>query len=443
MQTAKQSDPHTPALYGLDPAQQGALVPARVSSMPVEPPHPREVEDKLEFKTAQQYKKAVHLADRYYWQAQLAVDRRMASVKKAERQAKVDHDETASNYQRQVVQAQARYRQYLEQCHAKHRQTLFAARQAANQAELNYKETLRAVPGYGELQLRVLALNDSRAVTLSLIAAYKGGLGPDGMGNITMFLNALDKTIDLARDRQAVVPMQFAEALLKAVVSRQVRALAADKTEVERLKQEAGSRLVAIKNFLVEAQTTGTVKGGDGTPAAIRSVYFAVHEWLSKAAGTPFELAMDRLKLDVEATVRREQRHLESQIQAAIATSKQMHLIHPVATAYQHAQRVLLSSEQAAKNVLHAELTRVEVQLEKEVQMADAMVVGMDHTAAKRLSEAKRSLNDARKMVRIWSRVLGEFEEITRWQRFVWRLVDRHDQDAYWEDLRARQMARA
>lgn len=434
MQTAKQTVANTPAVRAVAP-MTAAMVPARVASMPIEPPHPKECRDKLEFKSAGQYKKAVLLADRYYWQAQMAVERRMASVKKAERQALVDHEETASNYQRQVMLAQTRYRTLVEQCHAKHRQTLVAARTSAANSEGVYKEALRTIPAYGELQLQVLALNDARAVTLGLVAAYKGALGPDGLGRFMNYLNALDKTIDLARDRRCVVPMQFTEALVKALTARHVRHHAADKEEVARIRQEAGARLVAIKGLLSENHI-------DNTPPAIRTIYFAVHEWLSKAAGTPFELAMDRLKLDIEAAVRKDQRDLENRIHAAIQSSSQINLLQPVANAYQHAQRVLLSSEQAAKNVLYAELTRVEAQLEKEVQMADAMVVGMDHTAAKRLAEAKRSLGTARKLVRAWHRVLGELEVITRWQKLIWRLTDGHEHDSYWDDLRGKQVSR-
>jgi hypothetical protein len=446
MQTANLPDPAEPMNEGLAaprqrPALRGsALVPSRVSAMPIEPPHPREVEDKLEFRSAAQYKKAVSLAERYLWQAKLAVDRRKASVKKNERQAQVDHEETAGNYQRQVFAAQARYKQYLDQCHAKHRQAIFQARVAAAQAEEVYKRALDSVPGYGRLQLALMALNDSRAVTQSLVAAYKSSLGPDGMGHLGNFLTALDKVVDFARDRRAVTPMQFAESLLKAVVQRQVRHYAADKhadkAELEKVKQAAGARLLMIQGFLGEGHL-------DATPAPVRTAYFGVHEWLGKATGTPFELALDRLKRDIDGVSRREEQNLTKQIEIAVQQSNQLHLLRPVAEAYDRAQRVLLSSEQAAKNVLHQEVARIEQQLEKELQLADAMVVGMDHTAARRLAEAKRALVGARKMVGRWSRVLNELEEVGRWQKLVWRLTENFDHESFWLDLRAKQVNRA
>jgi hypothetical protein len=417
------------------PARGSALVPARVAAMPIEPPHPREVQDKLEFRTAASYKKAVMLAERYLWQAKLAVERRKASVTKNERQAQLDHEETANNYQRQVFAAQARYKQYSEQCHAKHRQAIYQARVAAAQAEEVYKRALESVPGYGRLQLALMALNDSRAVTQALVAAYKSSLGPDGMGNLMNFLTALDKVVDFARDRRAVTPMQFAESLLKAVVQRQVRHFAADKhtdkVELEKLKQAAGARLLMVQGFLAEGHA-------DNTPAPVRTAYFGVHEWLGKATGTPFELALDRLKRDVDGTARREELNLTKQIEIAVQQSNQLHLLRPVAEAYDRAQRVLISSEQAAKNVLHQEIARIEQQLEKELQMADAMVVGMDHTAARRLAEAKRAFSNARKMVGRWRRVLDELEEIGRWQKLVWRLTENFDHEGFWLDLRAK-----
>lgn len=419
-----------------------ALVPARVASMPIEPPHPKEVRDKLEFKSAASYKKALQLADRYYWQAQLAIDRRLASVKKAERQSQIDQTDTASSYERQVNAAHQRYRQLVEQSHAKHRQTLFISRQNARQAEDVYKEVLKGVAGYGELALHSLALADARALSTTLIQAYKGSLGPDGLGNIATFLSAVDRAIDHARDRKMVVPMQFAESLIKAIAQRQIRHLAATgskegqdpKTEAERIKQAAGARLTAIKG-LTHEQT-------DQTPPCIRTIYFSVHDWLTKAPGTPFDLALDRLKLDVEATTRREQRALEDQMKVAIQACKRMHEIRPVAEAFQAAQRVLMSSEQAAKNVLHGELTRIDGALERELQMAEAMVVGMDHTSAKRLQQCKKDLAGSRKMVNRWFRVLEDLQEVGRWQKLVWRVMEGFDYEAYWEDIRSKQAAR-
>lgn len=437
MQTAKAHETVPAPALG-HPALRAKVtgLPARVASMPIEPPHPREVEDKLQFRSAVQYKRAVQLAERYLWQARLAVDRRVASVRKAERQAQLDHEETAGNYVRQVEQAKARYKSLLDQCHHKHRQTVYQARLAASQAEEAYKTALAKIPGYGGLQLKMMALNDSRAVMLSLVTAYKSALGPDGLGNLPTFLAGLDKSIDLARDRRAVVPMQFAESLLKAVVQRQARQIAADKTEVEKLKQAGAARLLAVQSFLAEQHV-------DSTPAAIRTAYFQVHEWLGKATGTPFDLALDRLRRDVEALVRKEATHLEKQIEAAIHHSDQLHLLQPIAEAYDRAQRVLVSSEQAAKNVLHQEIARVEQQLEREIQLADAMVVGMDHTAARRLSEAKRAVQNAKKLVGNWKRVLSELEEVTGWQKFFWRLKENFDHEAFWMDVRTKQMSRA
>jgi hypothetical protein len=435
MQTAKAQDNASIPARMAAPRSVGSNLPARVASMPIEPPHPREVEDKLQFRTAAQYKKAVMLAERYLWQARLAIDRRAGTVKKAERQAKQDHEETGGNFQRQLAQAQSRYKSYIEQCHGKHRQAIYQARVSASQAEDIYKTALASVPGYGQLRLRAMALNDSRAVTLSLVSSYKAALGPDGLGNMHIFLAGLDKTIDLARDRSSVVPMQFAESLLKAVVQRQLRNVAADKEEVERLKVAGGGRLMLIQSFLAE-QTLDT------TPASVRTAYFAVHEWLGKASGTPFDLALDRLKRDVESLIRKEQSHLEHQIETALQHSDNLHLLRPVAESYDRAQRVLISSEQAAKNVLHQEISRIEVQLEKEIQLADAMVIGMDHTAARRLAEAKRAYNGARKMAGRWQRVLEELQEIGAWQRFIWRLTENFDLDCFWLDLRAKQMNR-
>lgn len=443
MQTAKQtaSQPTTPNRHR-GPAPGNALVPARVTSMPIEPPHPREVRQKLEFSSAASYKKAIQLADRFYWQAILAVDRREASVRKAERQAQVDQAETQSSYQRQLTAAQKRYRELIEQAHAKHRQAVFSARQQARQAEEVYKTVLQGVPGYGELQLRSLALADARAMTAALIQAYKGALGPDGLGDMMSFLTAFDRVLDLARDRRMLVPVQFAESLIKALVQRQLRHLASGgarvtdaKGDAERLKQAAGARLLAIKDFVSE-------QGTDGTPPAIRTIYFSVHDWLAKTPGTPFDLAMDRLKLDVEATTRREHRNLEDQMKVAIQACTRMGQIRPVAEAFQAAQRVLISSEQAAKNVLHGELQRIEVALQREVQMAEAMVVGMDHTSAKRLAQAKKDLAYARKMVNRWFRVLEDLQEIGRWQKLCWRVMEGFDHEGYWDDVRTKQLAR-
>lgn len=432
-QTAKQQEPqpNQPRRAPRPPAgPQGALVPQRVASIPIEPPSPKEVAERLEYRTAAQYKKAVATAERFLAQARMAVDRRAASIKKAERQATLDHEETLHNYQRQVAAAQTRYKQLIEQAHAKHRQGLFQARVALNQAEDVYKETLRGIVGYGELQLQVMALADSRAVTQSLVAAYKGSLGHDGMGDLGMFLSHLDKMIDLARDRQAVVPLQFADALIKAVLARHVRKAGENKEEAARIKQVAGARLTSIQGFMLE-------KPKDATPQEVRAVYMAVHDWLSKAAGTPFDLALDRLKLDVEATVRREQTRLAPLIESAAQQCNHLHLVQPVAASYHQAQRVFTSSEAAAKNVLQGELARIEGQLEKEIQMADAMVIGMDHTAHRRLAEAKRGFANARKLVNVWGKVLDDLEdEVSGWQRMMWRFTESFDHQGFWDEFR-------
>ena len=63
MQSAKRNDnqPQQPARNARAAQAQpiNALVPARVASMPIEPPHPKEVRDKLEFTSAASYKMAV------------------------------------------------------------------------------------------------------------------------------------------------------------------------------------------------------------------------------------------------------------------------------------------------------------------------------------------------------------------------------------------------
>lgn len=416
-------------------AQAGAVVVSRVSSMPIEPPHPDEVAERLQFRTAAQYQKAVALAERYYVQAKLAVERRAASIKKAERQAQVDHEETVTNYQRQVVQAKLRHRQVLEQVHGKHRQTMYEARVTANRTEEAYKETLKRLPGYGELVLKTLAFSDARNVTLALVQAYRGVLGPDALGDMNAFLWSMDKMIDLARDRVSVVPLQFADALIKAVLHRQVRRFAHDKAEVDRLKQLAGARVTIIQSFLAENRK-------DQTPPEIREVYLAVHDWLSKAAGTPFDLALDRLKLDVEATCRREQRQLADLIETAAHQNNRLPEIKPVAEAFQASQRVLRSTENAAKNVVATEMARIQAQFDKEMQMADAMVIGMDHTAAKRLAEVKRMYGEARRMVGRWGKVLDELEEVGGLQKLLWRLTEGFDYQAFWDEFRLKQRTR-
>jgi hypothetical protein len=431
-QSARQNEPqpNRPQRQPRPAGPAGALVPQRVASIPIEPPSPKEVADRLEYRNAAQYKKAVATAERFLAQARMAVDRRTASISKQERQATLDHEETVHNYQRQVAAAQSRYKQLIEQANSRHRQGLFQARVALNQAEDVYKEALRGIVGYGELQLQVMALNDARAVTHSLVSAYKSALGPDGLGDLGLFLSNLDKMIDLARDRGTVVPLQFADALVKAVVSRHVRRAGENKAEAERLKQMATARLTSIQGFMLE-------KPKDQTPQDVRAVYLAVHDWLSKAAGTPFDLALDRLKLDVEATARREATRLQPLIEAAAAQCNHLHLIQPVAAAYHQAQRVFTRSEVAARNGLQGELARIEGQLEKEIQMADAMVVGMDHTAAKRLAEAKRGYAEARRLVSRWSKTIDDLEEeVSGWQRMMWRFTEGFDHQQFWDEFR-------
>ncbi|MEB3328864.1 MAG: hypothetical protein VKQ33_06490 [Candidatus Sericytochromatia bacterium] len=407
--------------------------------MPIEPPHPREVRHRLLYTSAATYKKAVTLAERYGWQARMAAERRDATLKKLERQAEAEKGETRLTYERQVAAAQQRYRSFLEQAHAKHRHAVHHARQAARQAEDVYKAVLQRVPGYGELQLQALALADARALTTSLVQGYRSALGPDGLGEIVEFLRAFDRVLDHARDRQMVVPVQFAEAVIKGLVQRQLRHLAASagatpaaRAEGERIKQAASGRLSAIQEVLAE-------QGRDTTPPSIRTIYFAVQDWLSKAPGSPFDLALDRLKLDVEATSRREQRALEDQMKVAIQSCAQAPEIRPAAEAYQAAQRILSSSEQAARNVLTSDLARVETALERELQMAEAMVVGMDHSRSKRLAQARKDLVRARKMARRWDLVLEGLQEVGAWQRLKWRLFEGFDLELFWGEVQARQ----
>jgi hypothetical protein len=127
-------------------------------------------------------------------------------------------------------------------------------------------------------------------------------------------------------------------------------------------------------------------------------------------------------------------------IETAAQQCNHIHLLQPVAASYHQAQRVFTSSEIAAKNVLQSEITRIEAQLEKEIQLADAMVVGMDHTAAKRLAEAKRGHANARKLVVIWGRVLDGLEEVSGWQKMKWRFGENFDHQAFWDEFRLKQI---
>lgn len=437
MQSSQRLSPPNQLVRQNGAAAGGALVPSRLSSMPIEPPDPDEVEDRLAFRTAAQYKKAVALAERYLNQARLAVERRAVSIDKAERQAVLDHEETVINYRRQIAHAQSRYKSLVEQAHAKHRQTIYQARLAAQEAEEIYKEALQGVPGYGELQLRVLAAFDSRAVSHHLLGAYKGSLGPDGQGDYGAFLANLDKVLDHARERQAVAPLRFVAQLLTGLIAQQAQLPDLDKEEAERRRQAIGARLLTVQGFLDEEPK-------DATPPEIRAVYLAVGEWLERAAGTPFDLALDRLKLDVEAAARNLQKELKPRIEAAAYQCAQLHEIQPAAEAYRQAQRVLASSELAAKNVLQSEVARIDQALEKEIQMADAMVVGMDHTAARRLSEARQLHRDANRLVKRWSRVLSELEEdIGHFQKAFWRFTEGFDHLRFWQGVRARHRLKA
>lgn len=421
----------------------GALVPAGISALPIEPPHPKAVRHKLNFTTSATYRKAVLMADRYYWQSVLAVERREASVKKYTRQSQSDQAETQTTYQRQVAHAHQRYRSYLEQAHAKHRHAIAHARQGARQAEDVYKAVLEQVPGYGELQLKALALIDARVLTTSLVQGYRTALGPDGLGDLMSFLRAFDRVLDHAKDRQMIVPIQFAESVIKGLLQRQLRHVTANgvkdldtRAECERLKQATHVRLNAISEFLADTAL-------DTTPPSLRAIFFAVHDWLRKAPGTPFDLALDRLKLDVEATSRREQRALEDQMKIAIQTCPQAPQIRPAAEAYQASQRILASAEQGARNVLQSDLVKIESALERELQMAEAMVVGMEHKQSKRMEQAKKDLVRAKKLNRRWFEVLNELQTVSTWARMRWRLLEGFDIDHFWDELRAKQAVRS
>ncbi|MEB3285048.1 MAG: hypothetical protein VKN33_07170 [Candidatus Sericytochromatia bacterium] len=425
-----------------DARAAGALVPAGIRALPIEPPHPKVVRNKLVFTTSSSYRKAVLLADRYYWQSLLAVERREASVKKYTRQAQSDHLQTQETYQRQVAAAQQRYRSYLEQAHAKHRHAISHARAGARPAEDVYRAVLEQVPGYGELQLDALSLADVRAITIALVQGYRSALGPDGLGDLTAFLRAFDRVLDHAKDRRMVVPIQLAELIIKGALQRQVRHLMLQsgkdpetRIECERLKESASLRLGAIGEFLAECAM-------DKTPSSIRATYFAVHDWLGKAPGSPFDLALDRLKLDVEATSRREQRSLEDQMKVAIQTCAQAPQIRPAAEAFQAAQRILATAEQAARNTLQSDLVKIESALERELQMADAIVVGMEHKQSKRLAQAKRDLIKAKKLNRRWYDVLTGLQIVSGWVRIRWRLLEGFDIEHFWNDLRAKQAVR-
>ncbi|MEB3196046.1 MAG: hypothetical protein VKP62_02475 [Candidatus Sericytochromatia bacterium] len=443
MQSAKKREKQPEhALRGRPQRPESALLPAPISSITLEPPHPKEVRYKLQFVSAQSYKKAVTLADRYYWQAQMAVERREASLAKFDKQAQLDQAETQATYHRQVAAAQQRYRAFIEQAHARQRQALHQARQRARQAEDVYKAVLENVPGYGELQLKALALADARALTSSFIQSYRSSLGPDGLGDLFSFLRAFDRVLDHARDRQMVVPVQFAEAVLKGILQRQLRHLISNsgkevdaRSEGERLKQATQTRLSAISEFLSEDTR-------DATPPSIRAIFFAVGDWLAKSPGTPFDLALDRLKLDVEATARREQRSLEDQMKVAIQTCPQAQQIRPAAEAYQAAQRIMSSSEQAARNVLQSELVRIESALERELQMAEAMVLGMSQKQTTRIEQAKRDIAKAKKLVRRWHLEMTRMQEVGTFQRLRWRFLEGFHLEEFWDELQHRQGSR-
>ncbi|MOA52764.1 hypothetical protein D3C78_1761130 [compost metagenome] len=63
----------------------------------------------------------------------------------------------------------------------------------------------------------------------------------------------------------------------------------------------------------------------------------------------------------------------------------------------------------------------------------------MDHTAAKRLSEAKRGYGEARKLVSRWGKVLDDLEEIGGLQRMMWRFTEGFDHQAFWDEFRLKQ----
>jgi hypothetical protein len=61
----------------------------------------------------------------------------------------------------------------------------------------------------------------------------------------------------------------------------------------------------------------------------------------------------------------------------------------------------------------------------------------MDHTAAKRLAEAKRGYGNARKLVNSWGKVLDDLEEgVSAWQRMMWRFTEGFDHQAFWDEFR-------
>src|SRR5687767_9069015 len=97
--------PHEPRHSPTPGREAGRLAPLHV-----EPPHPDELIDKLVYRTASDYKKAVLLAEHYAWQAHLVIERRAGLVQKCEMLAERDRGEASRNSHHQLAQAQARYK---------------------------------------------------------------------------------------------------------------------------------------------------------------------------------------------------------------------------------------------------------------------------------------------------------------------------------------------
>jgi hypothetical protein len=412
-------------------AMTQALVPSGIQALPIEPPDPSEVADRLTFKNAVSYQAAIALAQGYRRQARLAVERRMASIRKGERLTHAESQETQLTHDRQMAQAHLRYKALIEQAHGKHRQILHQARLRAYRAEEQYKKALSFFPEYGACELKRLALQDAHLVFMSIQEAYQGVLGPDGLGELGEFLARLDKSIDLARERRAIAPLQFIETLITGVLHRQVLKLGRDQQAVERLKQVAGTRLLVLQGLL--AQTPE-----DTTPEEARAIYQSVRAWLAQAAGTPFGLALERIKRDMAAFIRQEQEVLETAGQSAARRCENLQQLGPALEAYAEARRLLHGTEQAARSALQHELAKIDARLEKERHLIEALVIGLDHTAAKRLEEARRSHQTARKLVTRWGKELRRLEALTGFQKFMFKQFEGFDAERFWKNFHLR-----
>lgn len=411
-----------------------ALAPVKGPERLPDLPGPSQLARELEFSSAATYRRAVDLAFMHLEQTRRVLAHRQSQLERASARAEKEQAETTRTYTRQLHTIESRYAAWVREAHARHAGARAEAARPRLEAEAALAEACAAAGPWGALRLEARRLDEARALARELGHLAKRTLGLGGLGDWRAFSSGVRLHAREAEARRSPETAALLDALLQAVMRThavQARAKGPDHARalVAEMKALNAPELAALWR-LREADAYFT--------AGLGRVFAEVTRWLRGAEPGAAEAALDRLRLDVEMLARQSARSLKAAL--ALTPPAEPEAAAAVSSALQalaEAERLESGLAQAAAAALQHDLSYLDGEREKGSRLADALVVGMDHTAGRALADARSRLQHARDLETAWLREIQALEQApSGWERFAWRAWRGLDLDAFWEGRR-------